>query len=633
MGRQDISKLNSERDKRAFTNALLNDINALDSMLANKQFENDIIRIGAEQELVLVSKDWSPALNYDVFIKEAKEPLLTTELGRFNLEINLPPFEFKSDAFQKMESTLREKLNRLQAIGNDYQTKILLTGILPTISWDYLNFNCMTPNPRYEALNQLLKDTRNSNFQIHIKGLDELLTAHPNILFEACNTSFQVHLQIPQDKFVERYNWSQLIAGPVLAAACNSPLLMGKRLWNETRIALFQQSIDIRNSDHIKREVEPRVTFGKNWLYKSVSELYKENIAHFNPLILPNKLGDSMESLSKGEIPKLHALCLHNGTIYSWNRACYGISDTGKPHLRIENRYLASGPTVIDEMANMAFWTGLMMGMPSRHANLQEQMPFDKARQNFYKAAQYGLDANLKWFDETISAQKLILEKLLPWAHEGLNAMNIDREDVQKYLGIIEQRVKLKQTGAKWTQRNFTTLLEKSTSQEANTGITRALHDLSWKDEPVHKWPPLEINLSDSHKHFYTVSHLMKTDLTTVREDDILNLATNVMIWKNIRYIMVENEKHQLKGIISTRLLVKKLKEGWDESLLVKDLMESDLVTVSLNTSTSEAIKIMIEKNIGCLPVVSQKKLVGLITERDILSAAHLTQKFHLHDE
>jgi CBS domain-containing protein len=211
--------------------------------------------------------------------------------------------------------------------------------------------------------------------------------------------------------------------------------------------------------------------------------------------------------------------------------------------------------------------------------------------------------------------------------------MNVNPEDTQKYLGIIEQRVKLKQTGAKWTQKNFTTLLEKSTSQEANTGITRALHDLSWKDEPVHKWPPLEINLSDSHKHFYTVSHLMKTDLTTVREDDILNLATNVMIWKNIRYIMVENEKHQLKGIISTRLLVKKLKEGWDESLLVKDLMESDLVTVSLNTSTSEAIKIMIEKNIGCLPVVSQKKLVGLITERDILSAAHLTQKFHLHDE
>jgi CBS domain-containing protein len=211
--------------------------------------------------------------------------------------------------------------------------------------------------------------------------------------------------------------------------------------------------------------------------------------------------------------------------------------------------------------------------------------------------------------------------------------MNVDPEDIQKYLGIIEQRTRLRQTGSHWTQRNFKTLRDKSTPHEANTGITRALYNLSWKNEPVHKWPPLQIDLGDSHKHFYTVNHMMKTDLKTVREDDILDLATNVMVWKNIRYIMVEDEHHHLKGIISTRLLVKKLKEGWQKNLLVKDLMETDLVTVEPSTPTSVAIALMINLNIGCLPVVSDTKLVGLVTERDILSAAHLTQKFHLNDE
>lgn len=633
MGQKDISQLHSEKDKRAFTNSLLRDINALDQMLERNYFENDTIRIGAEQELVLVNKDWAPALNYNTFLEEANDACLTTELGRFNLEINLPPFEFKDRAFSEMEKVLNEKLEKLNEIGRANQTRILLTGILPTITWDHLKFECMTPNPRYEALNNLMRSQRDSNFQIHLKGLDELFTSHPNILFEACNTSFQVHLQIPQDDFVKRYNWAQLIAGPVLAAVCNSPLLMGKRLWHETRIALFQQSIDIRNSEHLKREVEPRVTFGRKWLKHSVSELWKNHIADFNPIILPNKIEDSMKALAQNKTPKLNALSVHNGTIYTWNRACYGISDNGQPHLRIENRYIPSGPTVIDEMANTAFWTGLMMGMPEEYNELQDLMSFEKVRENFYKAAQYGLDTNFSWFGETIDAQKLIVEKLIPMAEAGMQKMKVNTDDMNKYLSIIEQRVRLRQTGSNWTQHNFKTLLDKSTPHEANTGITRALYNLSWKKEPVHKWPPLQINLGDSHKHFYTVNHMMKTDLKTVKEDDILDLATNVMVWKNIRYIMVEDEQHFLKGLISNRSLVKKLKEGWEKNLLVKDLMETDLVTVEPSTPTAVAIALMINLNIGCLPVVSEKKLVGLITERDILSAAHLTQKFHLNDE
>jgi CBS domain-containing protein len=628
MGHQLITSTKNEDQKKAFTQSLLNDIHAFEQMLNSNLFENDCIRIGAEQELVIVGKDWMPFAGYQYLLNEAKDPDFTTELGRFNLEINLPPFQFEKSALREMENLLALKLKKLRSIAQKNDSDILLTGILPTIHWDHLKFDWMTPNPRYEELNNLMKSKRASNFEIDIRGLDELKAAHPNILFEACNTSFQVHLQIPQDKFAERYNWAQLIAGPVLAASCNSPLLMSKRLWSETRIALFQQSIDTRNSNYLKREIEPRVSFGRKWIKESVLELYQENVAHYNLLIAPKKKENSVTTLENGGIPKLPALCIHNGTVYSWNRACYGISDNGKPHLRIENRYLPAGPTIIDEMANAAFWLGLMMGMPNKYKRLFEKGDFDSTRQNFYRAAQFGIDATMKWFNKTIPVQKLILDQLLPMAKEGLDQMNIDIEDSERYLKVIEERVKTKQTGSKWTQKNFTLLLEKSTKFEATTSITRALTKKCWSDEPVHTWEKLEVDLGDDHKHFYTVRHLMKTDIVTLQEDDILDLAINLMVWKNIRYVMVENNRHQLVGLVSSRKLIRSLKEGWNKNLFVKDIMEKEIITVLPSLNTDEAVALMVKHNVGCLPVVAQGRLLGLVTERDLIKMAHVTQKF-----
>ena len=628
MGDQYVSQFQDPLEKQQFTKCLLNDIRALEYMLENNMFEDDPIRIGAEQELVLVGADWMPALTYDKILNEIDDEAFTTELARFNLEINLDPMVFERDVFTRLQTALEEKLHTARTAAGKFDTRVLLAGILPTITKQHLKFDYMTPNPRYKMLNDLMCGVRKANFELNIVGVDELLTSHENILFEACNTSFQVHLQIKQDEFVSRYNWAQAIAGPVLAASANSPLLMGRRLWRETRIALFQQSIDMRNTQYLKRDVEPRVSFGKNWLHNSVAELYQDSITRFNTLFANETKENSLERLEKGEVPGLKALNLHNGTVYMWNRPCYGVSPNGKPHLRIENRYIASGPTAIDEVANAAFWLGAMMGMPNELKNINHLMNFEDVRFNFYNAAQLGLDANFKWFGKTKSAKDLLLTKIIPWAYEGLQQMNIDQHDIDRLLSIVVARVREKKNGARWTHRNFTQLLKNSTPAEASVGITRAMYNFSSNGDPVHIWPNLEVDMSDDHKHFYLVRQIMNTDLATAQEDDLLDLVINMMVWRNVRYVMVENSHHELVGLVASRQLVKLLKEGWKDGLTVGAIMERKLVTVAPETPTGDAIELMATENIGCLPVVSDNRLIGLVTERIIVNATAMTKKF-----
>ena len=629
MGDQRVNKFEDSNKKRAFTKNILNDLKALECLIEENKFETETQRIGAEQELGLVGKDWYPAMNYNKILKEVNDERFTTELGRFNIEINLDPFEYKGDCFSKMQNQLDELVDKAKKAAAKHNTQIILTGILPTINSNHLQFKNMTPNPRYKALNDMIKGKKSAGFELNIQGIDELKTYHPNILFEACNTSFQVHYQLTPKKFVTAYNWALAIAGPVLAISANSPILGGKRLWNETRIALFQQSIDMRNTTHLKRDLEPRVTFGKEWLQNSVTELYQDNITRFNPLFAPEIEEDSFETIKNNKTPKLSALCMHSGTVYMWNRVCYGISSNEKPHLRIENRYLPSGPTTIDEMANSVFWLGLMEGLPKEYENISELMDFEDARYNFYNAARTGLDSNFKWMGESISAPEFILDHCLKWAKDGLIKRNIDKKDIDKYLGVIKNRALTKTTGASWIIDNFTPMLENSTPYEANINITRSIYQQESTGKPVHEWPALLDPSKYRHKHFHTVEQIMNTDIPTVFEDDIIELVINFMVWRNVRYVAVENNKHELVGLIASRLLVKLLKDGWKDDLIVKNIMVKDIISVAPETPTSEAIKMMTEQNIGCLPVLTNKKLIGMLTEREIVNVVDLTRKFY----
>jgi hypothetical protein len=313
-----------------------------------------------------------------------------------------------------MEKEINDNLKELQDTLDTLNAKYVLTGILPTIRKFDLKLKNLTPKKRYRALMDALSSQLiGKAFELKILGIDELIVQHDSPLMEACNTSFQVHMQVAPKDFVKLYNIAQALAGPTMAIAANSPLVFGKRLWHETRIALFQQALDTRSSHDDLRERSPRVSFGTDWLDDSILNIYKEDISRYRVLLSADVEEDSQKLIKQKKVPKLQALQVHNSTIYRWNRPCYGISKTGKPHLRIENRVLPAGPTVVDEMANAAFWLGCMVGLGEEVDDIRKRMSFVDARDNFGKAAKFGIDTKFTWFDdEKIDAVDLILTKL-----------------------------------------------------------------------------------------------------------------------------------------------------------------------------------------------------------------------------
>ena len=358
-----------EQKSQAFMKALLKDLRALESMIETGRFETGVARIGAEQEVFLVDCNLRPAPISLEVLDHAKDSRLTTEIARFNLEANLTPLPLTAGCFQQMERELNELLSLVRKSAETFGADVLLSGILPTLQKSDLTLENLAPFPRYSQLNEGLMRLRGGPFSIHIKGLDELQITHDNVMMESCNTSFQVHFQTGPAEFADAYNMAQAITAPVLAAAVNSPLLFGHRLWHETRVALFQHSIDSRSRSQLARSQPTRVSFGNCWLKSSVTELLHDQISRFRPIMIAQPDEAPFQVLARGEVPLLSALRMHNGTVWRWNRACYGVAD-GIAHLRIENRALPSGPTVKDEMANAAFFVGLMVALPKEYGEI-----------------------------------------------------------------------------------------------------------------------------------------------------------------------------------------------------------------------------------------------------------------------
>ncbi len=633
MGEEKVNVPTSD-NRSAFTHHLLQDVQALEYMLKHKWFETDTIRIGAEQELCLVDKKTlKPTPKNIGVLKRLKEyPWATTEIARFNLECNLTPQVFSGDALRKLEEENIYQLKLVKQAAKASNAEIVLTGILPTLRKFDLGLENLTPKPRYLALIEAIKaQQKNSNgFELNLQGIDELNIHHDSPLLEACNTSYQVHLQVTPDTFVPLYNIAQAVAAPILAIAANSPLVFGKRLWHESRIALFQQSLDVRTSKEHMRQSEPRVSFGTRWLDRSIMEIYKEDIARFRVLLGTEIDEDSLERIGKREVPKLRALQVHNGTVYRWNRPCYGISDNGMPHLRIENRVLPAGPTVLDQTANAAFWLGLMMGMAHKYKDIREHLSFADVKDNFLKAAKFGIDTQFTWFNNRkISCRDLILEELLPLAYDGLVAQGIDQPDIERYLSVIQGRAEAHQTGARWLLKSFTQLTERVNRDEAVTILTSQMVKCQMAEDPVHKWPMPRI---EDLKHYrpvgLRVEEFMETDLFTVRESDLLELVGDLMDWRKLRYLPVEDEDGHLCGLITTRKLLRyyiqkgRLDNDMNEYKTVGDLMISAPATVSPQTTITEAMEVMRGNKLGCLPVVKNNELVGIITEMDFLRVA-----------
>jgi len=621
MGEQIAESTVSPEGMKEFTQHLLRDLKALEIMLDEGKIESGIARIGAEQELVLVDQHWSPAPLAMELLENIDDPHVVNEFARFNLEINLDPQVFQGDCFTKMETQLRDILTYVEGKSKSLKTHLVMTGILPTLRQRDLDYHNMTPLPRYRKLNENLKRLRGGKpFNIYINGADELITQHPSSLLESCNTSFQVHFQVSPDEFVDRYNFAQLVSAPLLAAAGNSSLLFGKRLWKETRIALFLQSIDTRHLSYSTREQSPRVTFGKSWLRDSVLEIFHDDLARFRLIMHSGIEEDSLKTLEKGQIPKLRALCLFNGTVYRWNRACYGVTN-GKPHLRIENRVMPAGPTVIDEIANSAFWLGLVNGMPDKYRNLGSSIPFDMAQMNLLRAAKLGLDTKFHWLDDqVIPAQQLILEELLPIARSGLEKAKVDSKDINRLLKVVEKRVDSRKTGSIWIFDSFSKLMEEGTRYEAAVALTASMVRLQRQGKPVHEWPLAKMTDAGLwRKKFWRVEQIMSTDLYTVHENDLVDLAAQIMDWKHIRHVPVENDMGQMVGIADQRTLLRYLGTAYGEVQLkaVREIMNQDPITIPPQTLTLDALNLMREHHLSCLPVVEDGKLVGMVTEYD----------------
>lgn len=633
MGEQNIAR-GSDAQLREFTRALLDDVEALGQLLETDLIERNVRRIGAEQELFLVDSSWGPSPRGPEVLGGLEDPRFTAELGRFNLEANLLPMEFGGDCLRRMENELLELLGLAQDVASRHAARVLLVGILPTLNRSHLGLDWMTPKPRYYELNRTLKRLRGGEFRADIEGRDALKLTHNNIMLEAFNTSFQLHFQVGPGEFAELYNLAQVVTAPVLAGAVNSPLLLNQRLWHETRIALFQQSVDVRSKAHEARGQPMRVNFGDRWVDDSVLEVFREDIARFR-VVIATELGESSTSkLARGVPPDLKALCLHNGTVYRWNRPCYGVKD-GIAHLRIENRVLPAGPTVIDEVANAAFYFGLLSGLSRVYSDVRDNISFAKARENFTAAARTGLQARFHWLDGSMaSADDLIVQELIPVAREGLEAHGVDSADIDRYLGVIEERAKAGKTGASWMLDSLEGMEEGSRDEQVRA-ITAQIAVNQATDRPVHTWDLAELQTAPKWEESWRfVSQIMHTELVTVSPDDIVELAASMMDWEKIRHLPVEDSEGHLVGIVTHRAMVRLLakRDRAAKEITVREVMTANPISVGPECSTLRAVDLMREHRVGCLPVLREGRLAGMVTERDFLRIAGKLMSEKLRD-
>ncbi len=636
MGEKDVSFEQDPEEAQRFLRALLSDLTALEALLEADLIESGKCRIGAEQEMFLIDRELRPAPVAVELLARANEPRLTHEIGRFNLEANLQARLFGERCLSDMEAELHEVIGTARTAAAEVGADVVLCGILPTLRLSDLTLANLTPNPRYAELDRVLMARRGGRFDLLIKGIDELRVSHDNLMLEAACTSFQVHFQVGAREFAHLYNVAQAATAPVLAAATNSPLLLSSRLWQETRIALFQHSVDDRSSAHQQRGTPTRVSFGQGWLHDSVLEYFREEIARYRTILTRRIDDDSLAAIARGELPQLAALRLHNGTVWRWNRPCYGLHE-GRAHLRIEMRALPAGPTVADEMANAAFFFGLLVAMPEEYGPIDRAMPFDAARENFLAAARQGLRAQFDWLGgKSIPAAALILDHLLPLARAGL-ASTVSLDDASRLLDLLEERVRKEQTGSLWALRSLAGMADRGTPEQRHRALVAAMLAEQKADRPVAEWPLASVSAADRRSGYRQVEQYMTTDLFTVRPDDLVDLAASVMTWRHIRHVPVEDDEGCLVGLVSHRDLLRLFAargfSGTKAPVVVREIMKAQPVTVEPETATLDAVRLMRERKVGCLPVVRAGRLVGIVTAQDFLALSADLFEEHLRGE
>ncbi|MCV7098321.1 glutamate--cysteine ligase [Mycobacterium kubicae] len=463
-------------------------LDVFETMLERSNFDSDRPLTGMEIECNLVDADYQPAMSNRRVLDAIADPAYQTELGAYNIEFNVPPRPLPGHTGLDLEDEVRRSLNDAEQKANARGSHIVMIGILPTLMPEHLDEGWMSESTRYTALNESIFNARGEDIPINISGPEPLSWQAASIAPESACTSMQLHLQVSPGDFAAHWNAAQVLAGPQLALGANSPYFFGHRLWAETRIELFAQSTDTRPEELKTQGVRPRVWFGERWI-DSVLDLYQENVRYFPSLLPEVSDEDPAAELAAGRTPQLSEMRLHNGTVYRWNRPVYDVVD-GRPHLRLENRVLPAGPTVVDMLANSAFYYGLLRTLAEADSPLWTRMDFVVAQENFLAAAKDGIDARMRW-PETgeVSARQLVLDALLPMADDGLRRWGVDVEVRERFLGVIEGRAKTGRNGASWQVATVAALEEGGLTRPAALAeMLRRYCEHMHANEPVHSW-------------------------------------------------------------------------------------------------------------------------------------------------
>jgi hypothetical protein len=481
----------SREDRQRYREKLRRCLDVFGRMLSESRFDFERPLTGLEIEFNLVDTGYDPAMRNEEVLRAVSDEAFQTEMGQFNIEINVPPTALGGRAIDKLEADVRASLNDADERARGIGARIVMIGILPTLMPDHLGEASITADPRYALINDQILAARGEDFYLAIDGPERLAMYADTIAPEAACTSVQFHLQVSPQDYAFNWNAAQCIAGVQVALGANSPFLFGKELWRETRIELFEQATDTRPQELKAQGVRPRVWFGERWI-TSVFDHFEENVKYFPALLPVCDDEDPLAVLERGDIPKLAELRMHNGTIYRWNRPVYDIH-RGKPHLRVENRVLPAGPTMIDVMANGAFYYGLLRVLAAQDRPVWSQMSFQAAEDNFKEGARNGINAELYWPGlGTVPVTELVLRRLLPIAQQGLDEWGVDTAVKDRLLGVIERRCVTYRNGAEWQAEAFHRIDEEKQPLDRRDSLREMLRryvEHMHSNEPVHTWP------------------------------------------------------------------------------------------------------------------------------------------------
>lgn len=612
MGASDVKPCRRGEQARAFQRAVLEDLRALAWMLERGLVESAPVRVGAEQELFLVAEDGAPAPVAAEVLARLGEGPYSHEVGLFDLEANLTARMLGGASLSELERETRELVARATAAAAQEGAHLLLCGILPSVTRQHLRPELVTPSVRFDVLSDATLRAQGGELRPAIRGIDDLELRLDNMMLDACTASFQVHLQVAPETFAAVYNAGQLALAPVLAMAACSPLLLGKRLWRETRVPLVEQVTRMGTVAAQRRGGPPRADFGTRWVERSPVELHLEDLARHAPVLVGETSEQPFEALRHGRAPLLAALAIHNGTVWRWNRACYGITE-GKPHLRIEMRALPAGPTVVDQVANASLWLGLTLAFARELPDLPAQMRFEDARSNFYEAARRGIDSRLLWLDGARhDACALVLGELLPAARRGLLEAGVNAADVERYLGIIEQRAQTRRSGSQWMLDSFDAM--QGPAPLRARAVAAQMQPMSLGEQPVHTWAVQQLEPATGSGT--PLSLLAAGQPVALQPHDAVELAAE-LLRAGQPLVPVEDERGTLLGVVDL--------EAVDEArtgVPVSEVMVRDFPSARGEASVGEAVVLLLRADQPALVVLDAAgRLLDVLGMEQLLRA------------